>query len=121
MNNVIISGRLTRDCEQQKTKSGRDLVKFSIAYNEYRNVDGEWQEETDYYDVEYWGEQAARKAAKLVKGAFVEVDGSLKTSKWEKDGKVNKRIFIRADKVSTVKTDPPNREQGQLYASDIPF
>lgn len=124
VNSVILSGRLTRDCEHSKTQSGRDLVKFSIAYNEYRNVDGEWQEETDFYDVEYWGESAARKAPKLVKGAFVEVTGSLKTNKWEKDGKTQKRIVIRAQKVDTIKESKspgtPEPQQG-LYDSDIPF
>lgn len=123
-NSIVISGRLTRDCEHQQTKSGKDKVTFSIAYNEYSKVGDEWQETTDYYDVEYWGDSAARKVPKLVKGAFAEVSGSLKTNKWEKDGKTQKRIVIRAQNVDVIKDSKspgtPEPQQG-LYDADIPF
>ena len=124
LNNVIISGRLTRDCEQRATTGDYSVLKFSIAYNEYRNVNGEFQETTDYYDVEFWTRYPERKAPRLVKGAFVEIDGALKTDKWEKDGKIQKKVIIKANKVHTVKeSKSPGASEPQqgLYDADIPF
>lgn len=81
-----IIGRLTKDAEVRNLPNQKQVVNFSVAINEnYRNRQGEWIEQTTFFDCAYW--LSVKVAELLTKGALVELDGRAFTRAWVgKDG-----------------------------------
>ena len=86
LNEVVISGRLTRDSELRYTPSGTAVTDVVIASNRIWSKDSERQEETTFVDVTIWGKQAESLHTYLVKGRHLMIVGRLKLNKWETEG-----------------------------------
>ncbi len=100
LNKAMIYGNLTRDPEMRALPSGMQVCSFAIATNRvYTDRDGKRQEATEYHNVVVFGKQAENSAKYLTKGASAYVEGSLRTTSWEKDGHKNYRTEIVADRV----------------------
>ena len=110
INRCVFTGRLTWDAELKATASGADVLKFSLAVNDRRNVNGEWAEVPNYVDCVMFGNRARAIADFMSKGMRVCVDGKLRQSSWEKDGKRQSKIEIAADDV--VLLSPKNGGNG---------
>jgi single-strand DNA-binding protein len=84
LNKCMIIGNLGRDPEMRYTPSGQAVTQFTVATNRnYRDAQGEWQSETEWFRVVVWGQQAERTAERLRKGHKVYVEGRLQTRQWE--------------------------------------
>jgi len=91
LNKCMIIGNLGRDPEMRYTPGGQAVTQFSVATNRnYRDPQGEWQSETEWFRVVVWGDQGERVAEYLRKGHKVYVEGRLQTRQWE-DQSGNKR------------------------------
>jgi single-strand DNA-binding protein len=100
LNKVMIIGNAGRDAEMRFTANGTALTNFSVAVNRNFRRDGEWQSETEWFNVTVWGEAAERIGTWLTKGKQVYVEGRLQTRSWEnEDGVKQFRTEIVADKV----------------------
>ena len=75
-NTVTLVGNITRDPELRFTQGGRAVASFGIAVNRRYQVNGEWQEQTSFFNVVAWGQLGENAAASLTKGARVIVTGS---------------------------------------------
>ena len=84
LNKCMIIGNLGRDPEMRYTPSGQAVTQFSVATNRnYRDPQGEWQSETEWFRVVVWGDQGERVAEYLRKGHKVYVEGRIQTRQWE--------------------------------------
>ena len=84
LNKCMIIGNLGRDPEMRYTPSGQAVTQFTVATNRrWRDQQGEWQEETEWFRVVVWGQQAERAAERLRKGNKVYVEGRIQTRQWE--------------------------------------
>jgi single stranded DNA-binding protein len=82
VNKLIIVGRIGRDPEMKEVGNG--LCTFSVAVSErYKDREGEWQEKTDWFTVNIWGEHGKRMMGKLHKGMLVYVEGKYNSRKHE--------------------------------------
>jgi single-strand DNA-binding protein len=101
VNNVLLSGRLTRDPELRYTQSGVPVVNMRIASNHYwRAGDGEWKKDTTFTDIVAWQGLAERSFERLKKGSPVFVVGRLNSSEWENAaGEKRSSLEVRADSV----------------------
>jgi single-strand DNA-binding protein len=91
LNKCMIIGNLGRDPEMRYTPSGQAVTQFSVATNRnFRDPQGEWQSETEWFRVVVWAEQAERVAENMRKGHKVYVEGRIQTRQWE-DQTGNKR------------------------------
>ncbi len=94
INLVILSGRLTARPELRYTPSGRAVCKFGLAVSRnYKDQEGQWQEDTLFINVTTWGPLAERVNDRLTKGSPVVVEGRLQSRTWE-DSMGNKRKTI---------------------------
>jgi single-strand DNA-binding protein len=112
LNKCMIIGNLGRDPEMRYTPSGQAVTQFSVATNRnYRDPQGEWQSETEWFRVVVWAERAERAAEQLRKGHKVYVEGRLQTRQWEDQGG-NKRYTTElvADRVTSL--ERRDREEG---------
>jgi single-strand DNA-binding protein len=100
-NSVTVVGNLTRDPEMRYTATGRGQTTLGVAVSRrYQDRNGEWQEESGFYDVVCWGTLADNVAASLRKGSRVVVTGRLQHRTWENDqGEKRSKIEIVADEV----------------------
>jgi single-strand DNA-binding protein len=99
-NTVTMIGNLTRDPELRYTTSGRGIASFGLAVNRRYQVNGEWQEQTSFFNVVAWGDLGENCAASLTKGARVIVTGRLEQRSWETpEGDKRSVVEVVADEI----------------------
>jgi single-strand DNA-binding protein len=101
LNNVVIAGNVVADPETRTTPTDQTVTVLRIALNRsYKDKEGEWQEQTDFIDVETWGTTAEQAAERLTKGSPVLVQGEIRTNSWQaEDGTNRTKTFVKADKL----------------------
>ena len=101
VNKVILIGNLGRDPETRYTQAGTPVTHFSVATNEsWRDKQsGEQQERTEWHNVVCFARLAEIAGEYLAKGRTVYIEGSLRTSSWEKDGQTRYRTEIIANEM----------------------
>jgi single-strand DNA-binding protein len=120
LNKCMIIGNLGRDPEMRYTPSGQAVTQFTVATNRnYRDAQGEWQSETEWFRVVVWGQQAERTAERLRKGNKVYVEGRIQTRQWE-DQTGNKRYTTElvANQVSSL--ERRDRDEEAPFDADRP-
>ncbi len=99
-NSVTVVGNLTRDPELRYTQSGTGLANMGLAVSRRYQVNGEWQEQTSFFNVVAWGDLGENAAASLTKGSRVIVTGRLEQRSYEtKEGEKRNVVEIRADEL----------------------
>lgn len=92
MNNVILTGRLTRDPELRYLEgSGTAVGTFTLAVD--KNLSKEKKAEfeaankptADFIRIKVWGKQAENCANYLAKGRLVAVEGRIDTGSYDKE------------------------------------
>lgn len=125
-NQVIITGRLTRDPEFKATQKGTTVCFFDIASNRRvrDSITQEWKDDTTYVPVIIWGQIADRCRDKIKKGTPVYIEGRLSnTSYITKDGtKINKlRVVVnRIQILETSKSSSQDQEIEEPLADQEP-
>lgn len=105
LNEVRLIGRLTKDAEKREIKDKGAFLNFSIAVNESYKKDGQWQERTDYFDVEMFVKNPENLEKKLKKGNQVLVIGKLRQNIWEdKEGNKHSKVKVQAQRVVLLKS-----------------
>lgn len=98
--NVTLIGNLTRDPELRYTTGGRGVASFGMACNRRYQVNGEWQEQTSFFNVVAWGTLGENVAASLTKGTRAIVTGRLEQRSWEtQEGEKRSVVEIAIDEV----------------------
>jgi len=125
INQLTITGNLTRDPELRSTTSGDSVCSIRIAHNDRRKVNGEWTTVPQYFDVTIWKGMGEYVARELAKGDKVVIAGRLKWREFEdKDGNKRQAVDITADSVVPVPkngTAPPPADVESAGDDDIPF
>jgi single-strand DNA-binding protein len=108
LNKVMVIGNVGRDPEMRFTANGSAVTTFSVAANRrYSKQDGEWAEETEWFNIVTWNQLAERCSQNIQKGSRVYVEGRLQTRSWDgQDGQRHYRTEVIANTVS-----PQDRRQ----------
>jgi single-strand DNA-binding protein len=104
----MIIGNLGRDPEMRYTPSGQAVTQFTVATNRrWRDQQDEWQEETEWFRVVVWGQQAERVAERVRKGNKVYVEGRIQTRQWEgQDGQKRYTTELVANTIQNLERRP---------------
>ena len=86
MNNVSLTGRLTRDPELKFTQSGKAVAKVSLA------VGGFKQDDTTFVNLIGWEKLAETMGEYLRKGSRIAVVGKLSIRNYEDENKQKKYV-----------------------------
>ena len=93
-------GNLGADPELRMTAGGQAILKLRLACTEsYLDKSNTRQERTEWVSVTIWGKRGEALAKILTKGSSLYVEGSLRTSSYEKDGEKRYRTEIVASNV----------------------
>lgn len=97
LNIVQLIGRLGADPEVKVTAADLTVASFSLATNrQWKNRDGELQEETDWHNIVAWDRLAQNCGEYLTKGRLVYIEGRLRTRSWEQNGQKQYRTEVVA-------------------------
>jgi single-strand DNA-binding protein len=98
---ITVTGNVTADPELKFASNGNARLSFSIASNKRFQVNGEWQEETSFFNVVAWRGIAEMAANVLEKGTPVVIKGRLEQRSWENaEGEKRSTVEIVADTVA---------------------
>ena len=101
LNQMQLIGNLGGDPEMRYTPEGNAVTSFSVAVNNnYKRRDGSQVDETDWFRISVWGNQADACNTYLEKGKKVYVSGRLKSNTFQRqDGTQGFSMEINADRV----------------------
>lgn len=107
MNKVILIGRLGKDPESRFTQNNMQVVNFSVATS--KKVKGE--EQTEWHNIVTFDKTAQIAQQYLTKGSLVCIEGSIQTSKYEKDGQTRYSTQIVCNNLQMLggKNEPENK------------
>ncbi|MSO59608.1 MAG: single-stranded DNA-binding protein [Ilumatobacteraceae bacterium] len=99
-NNITLVGNLTRDPELRFTPTGRGVASFGIAVGRRYQVNGEWKEDTSYFNITAWGQLGENASATLSKGMRCVVSGRLEQREYtNREGEKRTAIEVVADEI----------------------
>jgi single-strand DNA-binding protein len=82
LNLILLIGNAGRDAELRYTATGRAVASFSMAVSRSYQVNNEWQQETEWFNISVWGQQAENVASRVKRGAKVFAEGRLSTREY---------------------------------------
>lgn len=134
INKVVVVGNICHDVSEKDFGfiGGGDKalakLSFSIAVNDSKKINGEYENFAYFFDVTLFGKMAETLKPYIAKGKTVAVDGKLVQDRWEKDGQKFSKIYIKADYIQLLgggkgksndgSASPSNNNLG--FPEDIP-
>ena len=118
LNKMMIIGNLGADPELRYTPGGKAVTDLRVAVNDNRKgPDGEWIEETLWFRVSVWEQQAERLAEQLRKGNKIYAEGQLRAREYEaRDGQKRTSLELAFARVVNLERRP--REEGSFAGSE---
>src|SRR6516162_5443198 len=100
LNRVMLLGNLGADPELRVTPGGQSILKLRLATTEsYLDKSNTRQERTEWHSITVWGKRGEALSKILGKGSSIFVEGSLRTSSYEKDGVKHYRTEVNANNI----------------------
>jgi single-strand DNA-binding protein len=130
INQLTISGNLTRDPDLRALASGQTVCNLRIAHNERRKTSADqWTDHPQYFDVTIWSGLGEWVANNLTPGAKIVIAGRLRWRQYTTtDGAHRQAVDITADSVvpmrrtNRAEPTPDEIEAGRDdLDNDIPF
>ncbi|MBU7568546.1 single-stranded DNA-binding protein [Weissella hellenica] len=91
INNVVLTGRLTKDMEVKYTNSGKAVASSSVAVQrQYSSANGE--RESDFINFVIWGKSAENMAKMTAKGSMIGLEGSMQTRSY--DNNQGQKVYV---------------------------
>ena len=120
LNKMTIIGNLGADPEVRYLDGGAVVATFNVATTEkYTSRSGEKVEQTEWFRVELWNEQAKVAEKFLKKGNSVYVEGRLRTELWtDKEGKERTSLRVRANTMQLLGS--PNDQRSEEPSFEAP-
>lgn len=94
MNNINLTGRITKDLELRYTENEKAVCNFDIAVNRIGS------EDPDFISIAVWNKQAENLVKYQTKGSLIGVSGSLRVEKYQNDKGENRyKTFVLANNI----------------------
>ena len=91
INNVVVTGRLTRAVDLRYTSNGTAFASFTLAVDRpFKNQNNE--KETDFINCVMWRKPAENLANYTKKGSLIGVEGRIQTRNYE--GGQGQRVYV---------------------------
>lgn len=126
MNNITITGRITKDPEIRYTSNNKANVLFTLAVNrDYKDENGERQ--ADFISCVAWGNQAEYIGKYVLKGDNLGINGRLQTRNYQdQNGRtifitevIVERVECYTQHNNTQQTKQPQAQQQPTYNTGV--
>lgn len=124
INQVALTGRLTKDIEIRMTASNKKYAQFTIAVDRFANG----QKQADFIPCVAWEKSAELLAQYCKKGSLIGVTGSIRTRNYQ-DPNTQKKVYVTevlAENITFLSSrndNQPSNESApvEFGADDLPF
>lgn len=115
INNVTLTGRITKDLEKHETGKGTSVVNFSLAVDRRRkNANGD--READFISIQAWGLTADLLCKYCGKGSLIGIEGRIQTRNYENNQ--GQRVYVTevvAENITFLDSNKNNQSQQGSY------
>ena len=109
INNVILTGRLTKNLELRQTSTGKSMTYFTLAVNRnFKNEQG--VSGADFITCVAFGVQAENMARYLTQGSLIGVEGRISTRNFQ--GKDGNTVYVTEVVASSIIFLESKKQQG---------
>lgn len=117
LNNVVLIGRLTKDCELRYTPAGVAVANFTIAVDRsFKNSEGE--KEVDFIPIIVWRTQAENCAQYIGKGSLIAIEGRMQVRTYDdKEGQRRWITEVVANSVRFLDSKKSGESKGETIES----
>ena len=118
MNNVQLSGRLTRDPELKYLTNNNAVARFNLAVDKNlsrekrQELESKGQQTADFINCQAWGKMAENLVKYSGKGLRVIVEGRIQTGSYEKDGRTVYTTDVVISNVQFIDWKDSNSQNG---------
>jgi single-strand DNA-binding protein len=120
-NKIDLIGFVGRDPETSATASGSSVTRFSMATNDrWRGKDNQLREHTEWHRIVFFGPQAEKVAEFVHKSTLVEVEGSVRSRTYVKDGVSRLVHEVRGDEFRVLERRPTSDDGVGPFGLDAP-
>lgn len=91
INNVVLTGRITKDPQLRTTQSGKSVANFNIAVDR-NSKDNNGERQTDFIQCVAWNKTAELIAKYVRKGSLIGVEGRIQTQNYE--NQQGQRVYV---------------------------
>ena len=116
MNVVTLIGNLATEVDMRQVGPDKKVASFVLAVDRASSEGG-----ADFVRVSAWDRQAELCAEYLGKGRRIAVDGRLKSSSWEEDGRRRSVLEVVARRVEFLGGGPRGEEHDLGGGEVLPF
>ena len=117
LNSCTFVGRLTRDSEIRYSQGNLAIVRFSLAINRRKQVNGQWQDVASFLDFSWMGSAAEKTSQYLTKGRQVAVQAEALTSSYEdRSGQKRTRVEFSVKSLQLIGSSSEGGPQPQASA-----
>ena len=113
INNVTLTGRITKDLEKHQTNKGTSVVNFSLAVDRRFNGSN-GNREADFIGIQAWGMTADLLCKYCGKGSLIGIEGRIQTRNYENNQ--GQRVYVTevvAENVTFLDSKKNNNDQSQ--------
>ena len=122
LNKVMLIGRLGKDPEVKTFENGTKVAKVTLATSEkYKDKTGNLVENTEWHNLEIWGDLAKIAEQYLRKGKLIYVEGKIKTDSWEDNGAKKYRTTIRVSTLTMIGSNPDDNSDKAAASGKEPM
>lgn len=115
INNVSLTGRITKDLEKHQTNKGTSVVNFTLAVDRRRkNANGD--READFVSIQAWGLTADLLCKYCGKGSLIGIEGRIQTRNYENNQ--GQRVYVTevvAENITFLDSNKNNQSQQGSY------
>ena len=113
INNVTLTGRITKDLEKYETGKGTSVVNFSLAVDRrFKGSNG--NREADFIGIQAWGMTADLLCKYCGKGSLIGIEDRIQTRNYENNQ--GQRVYVTevvAENVTFLDSKKKNNDQSQ--------
>lgn len=113
INNVSLTGRITKDLEKHQTNNGKSVVNFTLAVDRrFKGSNG--NHEADFISIQAWGMTADLLCKYCGKGSLIGIEGRIQTRNYENNQ--GQRVYVTevvAENVTFLDSKKNNNDQSQ--------
>jgi len=120
LNKVLLIGNTGRDAEMRYLSTGTAKTEFSLAVsNRRRGASGEWEDQTEWFNIVLFGDTAERLSQYITKGKQLYIEGRLSTRNWDDDqGVRHYRTEVIANNVQFLDRRNAGGDDGDGWGED---
>ncbi|HEV2201418.1 MAG TPA: single-stranded DNA-binding protein [Bryobacteraceae bacterium] len=111
LNKVTLIGYLAHDAQSRTSHEGRPYAVLDLATKEsWKDGKGDWQSHSETHRCVAWGQKLASFAAVFKRGSHLQVEGSLRSREFDKDGVRHRVSEIRVSSIIKIDRAQPHTE-----------